>query len=285
MAFDMKLLSSPAELINQIFQIENNDIKRIAGRNAKFFAYDGFNAEEIIKSFMAKAATSSGEDALNDLIDIVNVGLTRGNIRKDQLERTHKDGKTRIEALATKYSIVLKENKNSSIKLGRDTLTFTRAVSVFPFMASKLLECGAATSDQLGCPFGSDKLPIVMRHPGFCSLIPTSGTCGKLLFDCHCAFMISFGKKINPNSKKSLKEQYAHQSSFSQSAWTNKRVYNNELRLKAMVALNLHQSEKLEIYEEVANALRKAMDKTLYKSDSLKSCIKEKIISFDVVSQ
>uniref|UniRef100_A0AAU8JQ65 Nucleoprotein n=1 Tax=Raspberry rubodvirus 1 TaxID=3231632 RepID=A0AAU8JQ65_9VIRU len=287
MAIDLSIHSTPRELVKHLFSIEQSDIDRVAARNARFFAYDGFNAEEIIKAFIirAKAKSRSSDDVFNDLVDIVNIGLTRGNIRQDQLGRTHRDGASRIKVLAEIYGIELRADKKAKTKLSSETLTFTRSVSVFPFIASRLLQGGNAKSEALGCQFNSDELPKAMRHPGFSSLIPTKGTAGRVLFYAHCAFMVSFGHKINPNDQQTLKERFARQVSFSTAAWGNRSIYTDEVRITAINTLGLADSNLLSLYTSVANKLRVAVGKEAYNLETLNTCIKDKVITFEIVSQ
>ncbi|MFS7971914.1 hypothetical protein Hanom_Chr09g00838401 [Helianthus anomalus] len=79
-----------------------------------------------------------GADTVRDINEMVMFGLCRGDIRKDQLRKTV-GGDERIVELAYMYKIPLRSAAGERIRLQSDTLTFVRAVTCFPHVASLFL--------------------------------------------------------------------------------------------------------------------------------------------------
>lgn len=69
-----------------------------------------------------------------DMYHCVSVGLNKGNISYDQINRIVKSGSDRIRELIRIYDIPTKRNSTDRIKLSNDTFTFTRA-PLFVFLA------------------------------------------------------------------------------------------------------------------------------------------------------
>ncbi|QDZ17044.1 nucleocapsid protein [Grapevine Muscat rose virus] len=264
-------------LLSHLLDVSAANYRSAAKKNAKEFAYDGFNANEILNSFLKSfKANEDDEEALQDLCDIVNIGLTRGNIRADQLSKTSKKGRERIEELSKKYNIKIKKSKSEKMVLSNSTLTFTRSISVFPYVASQLLATRSCEVEPNNCPFGTDDLPVAFKHSGFSSLIPTGNNYCLVLFQCHIAYMISFGKKINPENKDDITVWYNKQKQFSFAAWNNVTLYNNEYRKKAFKNLGLDSHEKYgALYLKIVNNIRKAIKEEEVKPEDLAPYVKE----------
>nr|AWC67532.1 capsid protein [Apple rubbery wood virus 2] len=277
--FTLTGLTTALTLINHLLTVSATNFKAAAKANARYFAYDGFNANEILNAFITIFLTNTNsDDALQDLCDIVNVGLTRGNIREDQLKKTSKRGKERIEELSKKYNIKIKKTKNESFTLSNSTLTFTRSISVFPYVASQLLATSSCILEQNNCKFGTDSLPAAFKHSGFASLIPNiaNNNYCLVLFQCHVAYMISFGKKINPGNKDDDSTWYKKQSQYSVAAWNNLSLYNNDYRKTAFKNLGLDSHGKYgELYLKIVNNLRKSIKGEEVKPADLEPFIKE----------
>nr|AWC67518.1 capsid protein [Apple rubbery wood virus 1] len=259
--FSISSFSTVVTLLNHLLTVSAANFKAAAKQNAKYFAYDGFNAIEILTAFLVIFKSNTDDaDALQDLCDIVNIGLTRGNIREDQLLKTSKKGKERIEELAKKYNIKMKKTKKDKIALTNSTMTFTRSISVFPYVASQLLSQSSCILEPTGCKFGSDDLPAAFKHSGFASLIPIGNDYCSVLFQCYLAYMISFGRKINPENREDDKVWYAKQRQYSYAAWSNLGLCTSDYRRSAFRNLGLDSHTNYgAIYLKVANNLRKSL--------------------------
>nr|WBB27577.1 capsid protein [Apple rubbery wood virus 2] len=275
--FVLSGLTTALTLVNHLLTVSAENFKSAARSNAKYFAYDGFNASEILTAFITIfSGNTDSDDALQDLCDIVNIGLTRGNIHENQLKKTSKRGRERIEELSKKYNIKIRKTKNEKLVLSNSTLTFTRSISVFPYVASQLLSTGSCVLEQNNCEFGSDELPSAFKHSGFASLIPTGNNYCTVLFQCHIAYMISFGKKIDPANKDDVTTWYNKQKQYSIAAWNNMSLYDNDYRKTAFKNLGLDSHEKYGIvYMKVVNKLRKAINEEEVKLSDLAAFIKD----------
>ncbi|KAI3726929.1 hypothetical protein L1987_66736 [Smallanthus sonchifolius] len=112
-------------------------------------------------------------DMFKDILEMVNVGLTLGDIRKDQLGKTVPGGAERIVELAYWYKIPLRSAQGERIRLQSNTLTFVRAITCFPNIASLLLyKAFGLAKNGAESSLASEQLPDAMKHSGFCGLIP-----------------------------------------------------------------------------------------------------------------
>lgn len=282
MAFELSALTTVVQFVLHLIGIETASYRSAGKANAKHFAYEGFNASALLTNLMNVMKTNTSDDeAFEELVDLVNIGLTRGNIRTDQLNKTSKKGKDRIEELAKKYNIKMRKSKTEKINLTNETLTFTRIVSIVPFVASQLIRAKIVIIEPISCQFGSNNLPSEMKHPGFACLIPGTGYWSKIIFNAYLAYMISFGSKINPNDNSEIIVKYEKQKQFTLAAWTSKAIYGNETRIEAFSKLELNNADKWsKIYISVANELMKAIKKPLFEEEKAAAEIKDKLITY-----
>ncbi|KAI3726928.1 hypothetical protein L1987_66735 [Smallanthus sonchifolius] len=196
-----------------------------------------------------------------DLIKMVNIGLSRGDIRKDQLRKTVPGGAERIVELAYLYKIPLRSAQGERLRLQSNTLTFVRAISCFPHMASSLLYDTVGFAK--GCPnssLASEQLPDAMKHSGFCGLIPKCSDpyLMKAYSYAHTAFMVDFGKMINPSDTRSLKEMALTQLDYSKAGVKNLR-YSDEFKVGILRSVGLTDPGAFKKLVDVCNNLCKVV--------------------------
>ncbi|KAK1433779.1 hypothetical protein QVD17_10696 [Tagetes erecta] len=174
----------------------------------KQHAYGGFNFDEESQvatnqeaDFESMLAFLAPIEMMRDIFEMVLIGICRGNVRKDEVERVVRGGAERIKELAFWYKIPIRSAAGETIPLQSYTLTFALAITCFPHIASLLLDkaIGLAKNGAKSV-LASEQLPNAMKHAGFFGLIPKGSDpyLMKAYLFAHVAFMVDFGKLINP---------------------------------------------------------------------------------------
>ncbi|XP_076924359.1 uncharacterized protein LOC143586767 [Bidens hawaiensis] len=186
---------------------------------------------------------------------MVAVGLKRGDIRRDQLEKTASSGAEKIVKLAYFYKIPLRSSIAEKVRLQSDKLTFVRAIICFPHVASLLLfKQHAFVKNGAKSVLASEQLPEAMKHVGFCGLIPTScdPDLRKAYVYAHAAYMVDLGKLVNPDDKRSLREMVLSQVECSK-AGVHKVPYDDESRVGFLRAVGLTDAGVFKKIVDVCN--------------------------------
>ncbi|KAF5792770.1 putative nucleocapsid, Phlebovirus/Tenuivirus [Helianthus annuus] len=223
-----------------------------------------------------------GADTVRDINEMVMFGLCRGDIRKDQLRKTV-GGDERIVELAYMYKIPLRSAAGERIRLQSDTLTFVRAVTCFPHVASLFLfKAVEFAMDGAKSVLASEQLPGAMKHSGFCGLIPKC--CDPYLMKAysfaHTAYMVDFGKMINPGDKRSLKSIALRQLDYSKSG-IEKLPYSDEFKVGTLRAVGLTDPGVFKKIVDVCNNLCKVVgEPALTFATAEKNHIKNGMICF-----
>ncbi|KAJ0755055.1 hypothetical protein HanPI659440_Chr09g0353661 [Helianthus annuus] len=165
---------------------------------------------------------------------MVMFGLCRGDIRKDQLRKTV-GGDERIVELAYMYKIPLRSAAGERIRLQSDTLTFVRAVTCFPHVATTW--CNEAF-----WILWFDSQVYLMKAYSFA----------------HTAYMVDFGKMINPGDKRSLKSIALRQLDYSKSG-IEKLPYSDEFKVGTLRAVGLTDPGVFKKIVDVCNNLCKVV--------------------------
>ncbi|KAK1433778.1 hypothetical protein QVD17_10695 [Tagetes erecta] len=195
------------------------------------------------------------DESLNDMLEIVLIGLRHGNVREDQLAWIAYSGAQRIKQLANWYKIHIRSYASERIQMQEDTLTFVRAITYFPFLASLILykKVGLATNGATSV-LASEQLPDAMKHAGFSGLIPKC--CDLYLMKAylfaHAAYMVDFGKLIRPNANESLKAMAIRQLRFCKNAVENeKSPYSDEFRVGYLREVGL--TDAADVFKKIVN--------------------------------
>ncbi|KAM0033085.1 hypothetical protein Hdeb2414_s0016g00482131 [Helianthus debilis subsp. tardiflorus] len=221
------------------------------------FTFDG-NMEHI--NNCSNHHNRTKDETLKDICTMVSIGLRRGDFRKDQLGVTSSDGAQRIVELAYWYKIPLRSAPGERIRLNSDTLTFNGAKS------------GLA----------SEQLPDAMKHPGFPGLIPKC--CDPYLMKAylfsHTAYMVDFGKMINPGDKRGVKAIALNQLEYSK-ARVEKLPYDDEFRVAILRVVGLTDPAVFKKIVDVCNNVCKVVDEPeLTWETAEKNHIKNNMICF-----
>ncbi|KAM0033083.1 hypothetical protein Hdeb2414_s0016g00482111 [Helianthus debilis subsp. tardiflorus] len=244
------------------------------------FTFDG-NMEHI--NNCSNHHNRTKDETLKDICTMVSIGLRRGDFRKDQLGVTSSDGAQRIAELAYWYKIPLRSAPGERIRLNSDTLTFVRAIACFPHMASSLLyKTFGMAKNGANSGLASKQLPDAMKHSGFPGLIPKC--CDPYLMKAylfsHTAYMVEFGKLINPGDKRGVKAIALNQLEYSK-AGVEKLPYDDEFRVAILRVVGLTDPAVFKKIIDVCNNVCKVVDEPeLTWETAEKNHIKNNMICF-----
>ncbi|XP_076908315.1 uncharacterized protein LOC143565129 [Bidens hawaiensis] len=168
------------------------------------------------------------------------------------------------------------------MQLLSDTLTFTRAITCFPNLASLLLykKVGFATNGAQTV-LASEQLPDAMKHSGFGGLIPKG--CDpylkKAYVFAHTAYMVDFSMLINPGYGRSLKAIASSQIEYSKIG-VEKSPHSDEFRAGFLKKLGLTDPVVFKKIVDVCNNLCKAVGKPELAFETAEYHIKNGMICF-----
>ncbi|QCI62733.1 nucleoprotein [Cacao virus] len=212
------------------------------------FAYQGFDAGEVIKALVEKGKNDWKQDARKMII----LSLTRGNKPSKMTERMSDAGKSTVNALVKRYNL-------KSGNPGRKDLTLSRIATA---LAGWTCQAAPIVQDYLpvtgkSMDLLSNNYPRQMMHPCFSGLIdPTlpKNTVDNLSF-AHCLYMTQFSKTINPSLRGLSKSEVV--SSFSQpmNAAINSSFLSSDQRRSFLDTLGL-LNKNLECTSQVIDAAK-----------------------------
>ncbi|XP_076908316.1 uncharacterized protein LOC143565130 [Bidens hawaiensis] len=185
-----------------------------------------------------------------------------GDVRRDQLQVTSSDGAQRMVELAYWYKIPLRSASGEKVRLRDDTLTFVRAVTCFPHLASLILfKKEACAKNGVESVLASEQLPEPMKHVGFCGLVPKN--CDpdlmKAYVYAHAAYMVDLGKLVNLDDKRSLKQMVLSQVECSKAGVLYKVPYDDEFRVGILRAVGLTDAVVFKKIVDVCNNVCKVV--------------------------
>nr|BDR95912.1 putative capsid protein [Qingdao RNA virus 3] len=226
------------------------------------FDFNGFNCQDMITDMMANAvaAKKSKSDFFRDIIDMIVIGLSRGNVRKDQVDRTVAEGGPRINELATVYKIPMRDNAKQSLSAAMigNSLTFGRSIAAFPHLASLILhKSPRMVRDVFRSTLDVQSLPNCMKHSGFSALIPSTVnvTIQSMFLYASTAYMIDFSRMLNNNLRTTPTADLYHiQSKFTKIA-QDKSMYSETARMNYLIGFNLHSADNFNRILDVASKL------------------------------
>lgn len=233
----------------------------------------------------AKHHNRADDERSNDTFDMVMIGLHRGNITQDQFARTNIAGVQRIKQLAYLYEIPIRSSAREKIQLKEDTLTFVRAVTCFPSIASSILyrKIGLAKNGARSV-LTSEQLPDAMKHSGFFGLIPKGcySYLKKAYLFAHAAYMVDFVKMIDPGDMRSLKALAAGPLNCSKDAIENEKLpYSDERRVGILRAVGLTDPSVFKKIVDVCNNMCKVVGEPEIRYETVvKKHIKNNMICF-----
>ncbi|KAG7549631.1 hypothetical protein ISN45_Aa06g004910 [Arabidopsis thaliana x Arabidopsis arenosa] len=99
----------------------------------------GFSPHDLLAELFERIKTLPKAEVINTFIRAIAIALLRGNIRKDQLERTSDTGKATIKRVAATLGIEIRDKGQKTLVLTNKTLTFSRMIAPFPHLASQLI--------------------------------------------------------------------------------------------------------------------------------------------------
>lgn len=217
--------------------------------------YHGFDAQKLITQILTiKENEKMDEATFSKWIQVcVAVGLKRGNIRQDQIDKTADGGKLLINQAIDLFKIKIKKTKSAVLNLSPTDLTFVRFISIFPTVASTLIYKfpDQYLNRQLGKKFGAGNLPEVLRHTGAAAMIP-EGTIGKAFASLYTGYMMELSLLINKNSAKmTTDELYQNQKRFTDAAQFSGTI-SQESRIKWFKTFGL---DNLSVFEKIVSGL------------------------------
>ncbi|AEL29691.1 nucleocapsid protein [Uriurana virus] len=212
------------------------------------FAYQGFDAAQVLKLLMERGGDNWKEDARKMII----LSLTRGNKPSKMIERMSESGKKTVTALVDKYKL-------KSGNPGRNDLTLSRVATS---LAGWTCQAASVVQDYLPVPGSvmdgiSQNYPRAMMHPSFAGLIDPNlpKKTSDDLVAAHSLFMVQFSKTINPSLRAAKKEDVALTFHQPMLAAINSSFLSGSQRrsfLKSLAVVN----ENLEVVPSVASAAR-----------------------------
>jgi hypothetical protein len=142
---------------------------------ANIFAFEGFNAESVVKAIekrMLAVGIKTAEAVEQELLDMIYIGLSRGNIRDPSVKRTGTAGATRILELAKRYKILLRKKKGETMPRGNNDISFVRVVQCYPTFVAKYLGMSILPPPTLNYhKWNVNGLPLAMKSTSFASLL------------------------------------------------------------------------------------------------------------------
>jgi len=188
-----------------------NTIKLTPDLRALFqsFSFEGFDAE-VVLSELDRQMTALGlspEDRTKDIVNMVAIAVSRGNLRSDTLNKTQEEGKKVIKKLVERYGILM-INKGGSRKMTRTTITFIRVMQCFPIFTAKFLANQVVESTRLTHhKWDVEKLPRGMMSTAFSSLLccfsdKTDQPVYHAIRAAGIAWNICFDHTVNKNKRK-----------------------------------------------------------------------------------
>ncbi|AEL29643.1 nucleocapsid [Chagres virus] len=163
------------------------------------FAYQGFDASQVLRILAERGGANWREDAKKMII----LSLTRGNKPSKMMERMSEAGKATVSSLMTRYNL-------KSGNPGRNDLTLSRVATALAGwtcqaipIVQDFLPVTGVVMDGL-----SPAYPRPMMHPCFAGLIDPSlpkKTVDELVA-AFSLYMLQFSKTINPSLRAAKRE-------------------------------------------------------------------------------
>jgi hypothetical protein len=151
--------------------VSNQDFGKVTVEDFDVFMYQGFDPEGVISHFVKKQKESNIPDETRnrDMAFICGIAILTGAPTEEQLKkRMSEQGQQQVKQLALKWDIHWGGGRGK----GKNHVTFPRTALAFIIVTLKIMEkIGAKDfpNDML-----SSRLPKMMKHPGFPSVIPQS---------------------------------------------------------------------------------------------------------------
>jgi hypothetical protein len=221
-----------------------------------------FSLHALMAELFKRTKTLPKAEVSRTFFRAVSIGLLRGNIRKDQLERTCDAGKAIIKRVAAILGIEIRDKGQRKLVLTNKTVTFSRMIAIFPHWASQLMVSKeslfvnrfASFNDANRFPAQTHKLPIAMLHSGFAGLIPRESDDMEfidLICMCHSAFMAEFSLLITPQEQRSFHALYENQKRYTEAA-RGSGFNSDENRIVYLLRFGLLSSDSLDKMLKVA---------------------------------
>ncbi|CAH9090560.1 unnamed protein product [Cuscuta epithymum] len=215
------------------------------------FDSNGFDAKALIDGIIRNAAAAKRSKAqfCEDLVYMIVIGLTNGNIRATE---------GRIKELSARYKIRIRA-ANAYSRIDGRGLTFARTISLFPNLASMLLHKSPGITRKVNqSSLNVQELPSAMQHFAFASLIPkcVHKTISTVFMFATIAYMIDFSKTITPSLvTKTAKELYQVQDKYFNIAYAKSR-YAETAKIGYLMSYGLHLPENFTKVINVASRLQ-----------------------------
>lgn len=233
------------------------------------YDYTGFNAMALYSKVVARleAAKLADQDASIMVLKTVAIALLRGNIRRDQIEKTSPNGAQEINKIISFWGIKTRRSARERLTLSPDSFTFARFLVLFPHLACQLVVTNGSKFAKLPgpeltiFPAQTHRLPAAMHHTGFSALIPNTlavANFSRLLKASHLAFMTEFGRVINPNNNRTFAAEFEYQKNHVNDAMNNSMP--DEVRLKYLIGFGLDLVVNINLMINVCNDAMKAMN-------------------------
>ncbi|KAK1433776.1 hypothetical protein QVD17_10693 [Tagetes erecta] len=184
-------------------------------------AYDNFSFDGIMEHIhnCSKHHKRTEDDMISDIVLMVHVGLSFGNIRQAHIE--------------VQFLTDLKESRRL-------------------LLVVRLAKNGAESV------LASEQLPDAMKHAGFPGLIPKrcDPYLMKAYLYAHAAYMVDYGMLINSDDKRSMKELALSQMNFSK-VGVEQVPYSDEFRVNYLRKVGLTEADVFKKIVDVCNNLCK----------------------------
>jgi len=151
--------------------INKEDIEALKAEDYDQFQFVGFDPQKLLATLLALKARDkiSDESFINDIVQMVGVGLIKGNVNDHNMTKMSDEGQINLKKLMKKYSI----HGGGAESKSSDYVTFPRIVATFPHIAVRFTSTLGAKSYR-GGPFMSFGLPDPMQVSVFPSVIPSN---------------------------------------------------------------------------------------------------------------
>jgi hypothetical protein len=154
-------------------EIEKMDVSSLVDDQViQDFEYKGFNANELLRTILAKGLESGRamKDLQQDLINMVTIAVIKGSITDKNLEKMSDKGKESYKALENRYAL----QKGGSQGKTASHITIARIAAALPGVVIQVLKKKPILAKKFTGPFKTTGLPYYLRHQASAACIPAA---------------------------------------------------------------------------------------------------------------
>jgi hypothetical protein len=205
------------------------------------FEFDGFDPQMVWRqvAFVKKRDGLDDATIKKEVGTLVGIGILKGNISSKNWNNLSDAARQALNYLFKRYGIVMKSDRK------KVAMTIPRFVAAFPYIASVISREKPKNFTGI---FGSDRLPGIMKHTAFASLVPIGTSITPMLLAACTAYscdqtIVLKNLNITTTDKVAVEKIIREQGRFTQLSFNSSAVTSTR-RPEFVRDLGLHMHFK-----------------------------------------